>query len=131
MSESIQKLLTDLGIGFACAVAAAFLFDLFGAETLLDTFRILSDCFFLSAMLMLASGGLTLTKNGGVWDGLGFTFKTAIGRMKRDYDAERVTFAQYREQREAKSSSPASALIAGAFYLVLALGFLAAYNFML
>ena len=129
MSESTQKLLTDLGIGFAGAVAAAFWFDLFAAETLSDTLRILSDCFFLPAVLMLASGGLTLTKNGGVWDGLGFTFKTAIGRMKRDYDAERVTFAQYREQREEKNSSPASSLIAGAVYLVLALGFLAAYHF--
>ena len=131
MSESTQKLLTDLGIGLAAAVAGAFLFDLFGAETLSDTFRILSDCFFLSAVLMLATGGLTLTKNGGVWDGLGFTFKTAIGRMKRSYDEDRVTFAQYREERERKNTSPASALIAGGIYLILALGFLAAYNFTL
>ena len=131
MSESTKKLLIDLGIGFAGAVAAAFLFDLFGAETLSDTLRILSDCFFLSAVIMLASGGLTLTKNGGVWDGLGFTFKTAIGRMKRDYDTERVTFAQYRQEREGKNTSPASALIAGSIYLALALAFLAAYNFTL
>lgn len=131
MSESTQKLLTDLGIGFVGAVVAAFWYDLFHAETLTDILRILSDCFFLPAVLMLATGGLTLTKNGGVWDGLGFSFKTAIGRMKRDYDTERVTFAQYREEREAKRSSPASALIAGAVYLVLALGFLAAYNFTL
>lgn len=128
MSESQQKLLVDLGIGLAGAVVAAFWFDLFHAETVQDTLRILSDCFFLPAVLMLATGGLTWTKNGGVWDGIGFTFKTAIGRMRRNYDEERVTFAQYREEREKKNSSPRSALISGAVYLVLALIFLAAHN---
>ena len=131
MSKSLQKLLTDLGIGLAAVVVSAFWFDLFGAESLSDAMRILSDCFFLAAVLMLATGGLTLTKNGGVWDGLGFTFKTAFGRMKRDYDSERVTFAQYRQEREQKNSSPASALIAGFIYLTLALVFLAVYNFTL
>ena len=128
MSESTQKLLTDLGIGCVGAVVAALWFDLFGAETLSDALRILSDSFFLPAVLMLATGGLTLTKNGGVWDGLGYSFKTTIGRMRRNYDEQRVTFAQYREEREKKNSSPSSALISGCVYLILALVFLAAYN---
>lgn len=131
MSESTQKLLTDLGIGFAGAVVSAIWFDLFGAETTSDVLRILSDAFFLPAVLMLATGGLTLTKNGGVWDGLGFTFKTVISRMKRTYDEDRMTFAQYREERERKNTSPRSALISGVVYLALALIFLAAYNFSL
>lgn len=128
MSESTKKLLIDLGIGLFAVVVAALWFDLFGAESLADALRILSDSFFLAAVLMLATGGLTLTKNGGVWDGFGFTFKTAMSRIKRDYDEERVTFAEYREQREQKNTSPRSALISGAVYLVIALAFLAAYN---
>ena len=128
MSETRMKLLVDLGLGLATAVAAAFLFDLFHAPTVRDVLRILSDCFFLPAVLFLGIGGLTWTKNGGVWDGIGFTFKTAANRVKRDYDQERVTFAQYREERATKNTSPKSALITGAVYLVLALGFLTAYN---
>lgn len=128
MAESTKKLLVDLGLGLAIAIAAAFWFELFQAATLRDVLRILSDCFFLPAVILLASGGLTWTKNGGVWDGIGFTFKTAVSRVRKTYDEERVTFAEYREEREKKSSSPRSSLIAGAIYLAIALVLLAAYN---
>ena len=128
MSESRVKLLVDLGMGLAMAVGAAFLFDLFHAGSIQDVLRILSDCFFLPGVMFLGMGGLTWTKNGGVWDGIGFTFKSIAGRMRRNYDEERVTFAQYREERAAKNSSPASSLITGAVYLTLALAFLFAYN---
>lgn len=128
MAESTKKLLVDLAIGLAAAIAVALLLDVFHAETLQDLFRLLSDSFFTAAVLLLAVGGMTLTKNGGVWDGLGFTFKTAMSRIRRTYDDERVTFAQYREEREKKNTSPASALIAGAVYLVIALIFLAVYE---
>lgn len=128
MAESTKKLLVDLGLGLAIALAAAFWLGLFQVATTSDAFRTASDCFFLPAVILLASGGLTWTKNGGVWDGIGFTFKTAMSRVKRDYSEERVTFAEYREEREKKNSSPRSALIAGAIYLVFALIFLAAYN---
>jgi len=129
MSESRKRLLIDLGIGLLAVVVCAVWFDLFSAPTLADALRILSDCFFLAAVLMLATGGLTFTSNGGVWDGIGFTFKTAFSRIKGQYEQERFTFAQYREERERKhNKSPRSALISGAVYLVLALIVLAAYN---
>ena len=128
MSESLKRILVDLGLGLAAAIAAALLFDVFHAPTMKEVFRILSDSFFLPAVLFLGIGGLTWTKNGGVWDGIGFTFKTVMDRMKHNYDKERVTFAEYREERAAKNSSPKSALITGAVNLVLALVFLFAYN---
>lgn len=128
MQESTKKLLVDLVLGLVIALASAFLFGLFQAASTSDLFRIASDCFFVPAVILLAIGGLTWTKNGGVWDGIGFTFKTAMNRVKRNYDEERMTFAEYREERERKTSSPKSALIAGAIYLVFALLFLAVYN---
>ncbi len=129
MSDSTKRLLVDLGIGALAVIVSAIWFDLFSAETLQDTLRILSDCFFLAAVLMLATGGLTLTRNGGVWDGLGFTFKQGFARMKGSYEEDRMTFAQYREQREQKSrKSPGSALISGVIYMVIAIAFLIAYN---
>lgn len=129
MKESAKRLLVDLIVGMVIAIAAAFLFDLFHASSALDAYRILSDSFFLAAVIQLGSAGLTWTKNGGVWDGIGFTFKTALLRIRKQYDDDRVTFAQYREERESKKkSSPISALIAGAVCLAIALVFLALYN---
>lgn len=128
MGNTQKKILSDLIIGLLIAVALAFLTDVFHAENLSDTYRLLSDCFFLPAMMLLASAGLTWTKNGGILDGLAFSFKTVMARMTRNYEDNRVTFAEYREKREAKSSSPIPALIAGAVYFVLAMVFLALYN---
>ena len=128
MSESTKHLLVDLGIGLAAVVLSVLLMDPFSAETTADMLRILSDAFFLAAVLLLASGGLTFTKNGGVWDGLGFTFKQGFARMKGNYEEKRFTFADYREERERKNKSPWSALISGAVYLIIALVFLFAYE---
>lgn len=128
MGDTQKKILMDLIIGLAVALAGVILLDVLHAQTLRDVFRLLSDCFFLPAALLLAGSGLTWAKNGGVWDGLGFTVKTLFARMMPDYDSRRVTFAQYKEQREAKSSSPIPSLVAGIVYLVLALVFFALFK---
>ena len=129
MSDFAKRLLTDLGIGLACVVISALCFGLFSTDSTTEFLRILSDCFFLAAVMLLATGGLTFTQNGGVWDGIGFSFKTAFDRVRGNFEQDRVTFAQYREQREQKSTrSPKSALIAGAIFLALSLIVLAVYN---
>jgi len=128
MGDTQKKILMDLIIGLAIALAGVVLLDVLNAQTLRDVFRLLSDCFFLAAALLLATSGLTWAKNGGAWDGLGFTFKTLFARMMPDYDSRRVTFAQYKEKREEKSASPIPALVAGAVYLVLAIVFLVLFN---
>lgn len=128
MNDSRKNLLIDLGLGVCVAIGTAFLLDVFHAETKRDLFRLLSDCFFLPGALFLAYSGLTFTKNGGVWDGLGFTFKLMIDRIRSDFDNNRITFAEYREKREEKNSSPVPALVAGLVYVALAVVFLVLYN---
>lgn len=128
MGDTRKKILADLIVGMVIAVALAYLTDVFHAETKKDTYRLLSDCFFLPAVILLASAGLTWTKNGGVWDGLVFSMKTMMSRMTRRYEENRITFAEYRQKREEKSSSPIPSLVAGTFYLLLAMVFLALYN---
>ena len=128
MDDSRKNLLIDLILGLCLAIASAFLLDVFHAETKRDLFRLLSDCFFLPGALFLGSSGLTWARNGGVWDGLGFTVKMLIDRMKPDYDKKRVTFAEYREKREEKDSSPIPALVTGLIYFALAMVFLILFN---
>ena len=120
MRDSTIKFLVDLGIATVVAVLVWVLEDLFHAETLQDTFRILSDGFFVAGAIFLAMGGMTWTKNGGVMDGLGFTFKTVLARIRSDYETSRMTFAEYREEREKKASSPVPMVLAGLVHIVLA-----------
>lgn len=128
MSDSLKKFLIDLVISFVVSLGACWMVGAFGAETVLDRYRLLSDGFFVSAALFLGMGGLTWTYNGGVMDGLVYTFKNAVARIRRNYETEKMTFAEYREQREAKASSPKSMLLSGLVQLVIALAFFGLYN---
>lgn len=128
MSAPTKKFLIDTGIGALVAVLIWLAEGLFSAETAKDVFRILSDGFFVAGFLFLGLAGLTWAKNGGAMDGLGFTLKTAIARMRADYDDARVTFAQYREEREKKASSPRSAVYAGLVHMALAIIMMLLYS---
>ncbi len=120
MNESLKKFLIDMAVGLVLVLAMCWILGLFSAQTTSETLRILCDAFFVAAVLLLAGGGLTWTYNGGVADGLGYTFKNGIARMRREYEVERKTFAEYREEREAKASSPKYMLLSGLCYLVIA-----------
>lgn len=128
MSAPTKKFLIDTVIGAAIAVIVWLAEGLFSAETVQDVFRILSDGFFVAGFLFLGLGGLTWAKNGGALDGLGYTMKIAIARVRADYDDARVTFAQYREEREKKSSSPRSAVFAGLVHMAFAVILTMIYN---
>ncbi len=128
MNETLKKFLIDLGIGLVLSLAMCLMLGAFSAETSQDTVRILSDGFFAVAAGYLAIGGITFTVNGGVMDGLGFAFKTGIARVKRDFEENKMTFAQYRADRESKAKSPAGMLLAGLVILTIALIFLVVYN---
>jgi len=128
MNETLKKFLIESAVGVVVSILLSFLLGLFDAQNSADTLRILSDAFFVSAAVFLVSGGITFTVNGGVMDGLGFAAKTGIARVKRDFETAKISFAEYREERERKAKSPAASLLAGALLLVIALILLAFYN---
>lgn len=126
MSNSLKKFLLDTGIGLVVAFILCCTMGLFTAESTVDTLRILSDGFFLVGALLLAVGGLTFTSNEGAFDGLFYTFKTQVNRMRRDYESRRQSFAQYREEREKKNKSPKESLLAGLVVISVGLIFMVA-----
>ena len=128
MNETLKKFLIESAVGVVVSVLLSFLLGLFDAQGTADVLRILSDAFFVSAAVFLVTGGITFTVNGGVMDGLGFAAKTGIARVKRDFETAKISFAEYREEREKKAKSPAASLLAGALLLVIALILLAFYN---
>lgn len=128
MSKGTIKYLVITGVGLVIALLVSWSQGIFGAETASDVLRLVCDGFFVAGALLLAYGGLTWTSNGGVFDGLTFTFKQAFARIKRDYEEQRVTFAEHRERREAKASSPKYALLAGLTHMVIAVIIMVVYQ---
>ena len=128
MNETLKKFLIESAVGLVLSFLLSFLLGLFDAQRTADVLRILSDAFFVSAAIFLVSGGITFTVNGGVMDGLGFATKIGLARVKRDFETAKVTFAEYREERERKAKSPTASLLAGVLLLAVALILLAFYN---
>ena len=128
MNETLKKFLIESAVGLVLSFLLSFLLGLFDAQSTADVLRILSDAFFVSAAIFLVSGGITFTVNGGVMDGLGFATKIGLARVKRDFETAKVTFAEYREERERKAKSPTASLLAGVLLLAVALILLAFYN---
>ena len=91
MRDAVRKYLIDTAIGVAIAFIACVSQGIFKTESTVDTIRILCDGFFAAAMLLLAAGGLQWTYNGGVMDGLGFSFKMAFSRIRGDLESSQMT----------------------------------------
>lgn len=128
MSRELRKFLLGAGAGLVLAFLVCWARGLFWLEEASEVFACLSDGFFVTAALLLGAGGLQWTYNGGVMDGLNFTAKVGIARMRRDYETARMSFADYRQEREKKATSPKWLLLAGTFHLILAFLFLVIYS---
>ena len=110
------KVLIPLAVGLVIAVIMMFSGGLSSAESSKDALRIICDAFFVPGALLLMYGGLRWTYNGGVMDGLGYSAKLMINRMRPHYEEHRQSFAQYREKRESKAQ-PAFPLVASGLIL--------------
>ena len=128
MSDSRKTYLIELAVGLVVAIAAAAVLGIFKVETLKDGLRLACDGFFFAASIFLLTGGLTFTTNGGALDGLTYTFKVGIARMRRDYEQSRITFADYRQERMDKAKSPKIELLTGFTLLVVSVLILIAYS---
>lgn len=129
MKKSTIKFLICTGAGFVAAFLLMWARGVFSAETAADVLRIVCDGFFVVGALLLVIGGLTWTNNGGVFDGLTYTFKQAFSRIRRNYEEQKVTYAEHRERREAKASSPKAWLLSGLVHMAIALILFGVYSY--
>lgn len=128
MSNNTKMFLICIGGGLVAAFLVAWSQGLFSAATSADVFRTLCDGFFTVGAMLLAFGGLRWTFNGGVMDGLGFSIRTGIQRMRFNYEEQgREDFGEYRRNREKKAKSPKALLLSGAVFLIIALALYCAY----
>jgi len=130
MSPSGKKLLIMTAVGTVCALALSWGRGLFSAADARDVLRILSDGFFVVGGLLLAWGGIVWSSNGGAFDGLSWSVKTLVWRVRPDYDDVKQSFAEYREQREKKARSPKVSILSGVILLVPAFLLMLVYNWL-
>lgn len=127
MDRPLWKFLLNVAIGLGLAMLVSASRGVFSAETSAEACMYLSDGFFVAGAILFGWGCLRWTYNGGVMDGLTFTFKLAVARIRREYEEDRKTFGEYREEREKKSLSPKYLLLSGLVHLAIALIFFGLY----
>ena len=129
MSENQKSILVDLLLGLVISVLI-FLLKRSAGYSLL---HLLSDCTFVPAVILLGLGGLRLCVNSGSLDMLGFGFSTLRNNLR---NLGKVNFEPREDylsytQRVAEERKPyGHYLISGAIFLVISIGFLAAYSFL-
>ena len=128
MKKTLTKLLIYALAGILIAGLVAWSQGLFVSEAVSDTYRILSDSFFIVGALMLAFAGLQWCTNSGTMDGLGYTFKQAISRMRQNHEKNRESYAEYRERKHQKDRSPLNMALGGLFLIAIAIVFLLLYS---
>lgn len=114
------KVLVYTAVGLALAFGVMLTGGVFTAEGAKDVLRIVCDGFFVAGALFLGCGGIVWCYNGGAVDGLGYSAKMLINRVRPHYEEHRQSFAEYREQREKKASSPVALVFSGLNLLAIA-----------
>ena len=127
MTEFQKSVLGNLAGGAVIGVVAVVL----ELELGYPLIHLLSDGFFVAAVMLLGIGGITAARNSGCFDLMGYSMKTLFGLMtpgsRLGDPSERETFVDYKEKKAEKRRSPAPMLLAGAIYLILAGIMLAIY----
>lgn len=120
--------LGPLAVGLGIAAAVIFANGVTDAKDTKDALRIICDGFFVGGALLLMYGGLRWCYNGGVTDGLGYSAKLLINRIRPHYEEHRESFGEYREKRQAKARSPLPLVLPGALILAVAVILYIAYS---
>lgn len=112
-------------VNFAvCAVifvAVIFIRGIAKTESAVGVMRCLSDGFFIAGIVSLAGGAFTLIGRQGLLDAFIFTCKKIwVSLHNREYrEKNRMTYAEYRENKKEKTSSYAHLWIIGGIFVIL------------
>ena len=120
MRSPIKYVLTLLA-GLAMAAWVAWSKDIFAQTVLKDIFHILTDAFFVPAVLLLGIGGLIFTTNEGAFDAITFGLKAFWGMFSKKLKRNRQSYYDYTMARHEKKLPFGFLLISGLVFLALSL----------
>ena len=129
MSEKQKNILIHICIGAVIAAAVGLLGWTRGHSLL----RLLCDGCFVSAVLLLGSGGLKFARNQGTFDMMTYSLKAVFhlhypfSKMNSPLEEREEDFVEYKERKQEKRKSYAELLWAGLVYLIASVVFFVIY----
>ena len=130
----IKRFLITFGVGLAFSLILMLLLGAFSKETSLETYSALCDSFFVSGIITVGVGLLTLSANSGTFTLLGYSVSLWGKLLRKDLSAESRSYYEYRKRKLADkrpylhyvASGCVLMLIAAVFYILYSASYAAA-----
>lgn len=127
--KKVLKYVITFAFGAAICVAVLFAREFFSQTETSVIYGDLCDAFFVPGILLCGFGLLVFASNGGAFDMLAFGVIKLADLFRRDLTKVRYrTFYDYRKAQSEKKHSYGFLLIAGLFFLVASVAFLALFE---
>ncbi len=121
MSPNVRRYLIAAAVGLALAFVLTLVNNIFAQDRASEVFRILSDSFFASGVLLTSVGVILFASNNGLFDMLVYGIKTFFTARKRDVkDRKYKDYYEYKQAKAEEKRSCAYLLIVGIGLLVIA-----------
>lgn len=131
MKKGWSKYLIAVSIGTAILLAILFGKGYPSLESAAERFKLLSDAFLVSGLLLLLSGCLVWIMRQGTFSGMGYTFRRIfVSLHSKEYrDEHKESFAEYRERKSDKKTPFLFLILTGSIFLIPAIAFTLIYIF--
>jgi hypothetical protein len=122
--SKLKKYLITIGMGLAMALWVAYTKGAFAQTDTAALFHILTDSFFVPAVLITGMGLLVFVSNEGAFDGLTFAVSSFINVFRKEKKNQYTTYYDYKKSKGDRDRS-------FGFMIVVGLGFMAITGIML
>ena len=117
--SKLKKYLITIGIGLLIAGFVAYSKDLFSQTELSKILHILTDSFFVPAVLITSMGSLMFVSREGAFDGLTFAVTSFIDVFRKQKKNQYTTYYDYKQSKGNRDYEFVFMLVSGLIFLVI------------
>lgn len=126
--SKLKKYLITIGIGLLGAFCVAYSQGVFDQTEPIVIYHILTNSFFVPAVLIMGMGGLVFVSNEGAFDGLTFAMTSFFDVFRKEKKNKYRTYYDYKESKGNRDHSFGFLLLSGLGFLALSCIMLLLYS---
>ena len=117
--KKLKRYLITIGIGLLGAFWIAYSKDVFSQTEAYKVFHILTDSFFVPAVMITGIGALIFVSNEGAFDGVTYAVTSFIDIFRKNKKNKYHTYYDYKESKANRDASFGYMIISGLIFMVL------------
>lgn len=117
--KKLKRYLITIGIGLLGSFGVAYSKGVFSQTELYKVFHILTDSFFVPAVMITGIGALIFVSNEGAFDGVTYAVTSFIDIFRKNKKNKYHTYYDYKESKANRDGSFGYLLISGLLFMVL------------